>query len=274
MNWPEPSRHPAAEAAARIREVTDLRPDTAIVLGSGLGDALVARIAEEASFAFTDLPGFPPPTVPGHAGHVILGRLEGVPVAAFRGRIHFYEHHDMEWCSLTVRLARALGAETAVVTAAVGGVAPACRPGSLVIVRDHVNLMGENPLAGWRFPDGSPAFVDLSGAYDPGLAARAEAEAERLGIEATPGIYAAFRGPSFETGAEIAMLRTMGAAVVGMSMVPEVVAAHAQGMRVLGLAWVANAAGVPVHHEDVLAAGRRAAEDAGALIAAILARPT
>jgi purine-nucleoside phosphorylase len=137
-----------------------------------------------------------------------------------------------------------------------------------------VNLMGENALAGWRFPDGSPAFVDLSGTYDDTLADTAVEHSAALGIPATEGVYAAFRGPSFETAAEIHMLRTVGAAVVGMSMVPETVAAHAQGMHVLGLAWVANAAGVPVHHQEVLEAGRRASEDAGRLIAAILARPT
>lgn len=273
VNWPEPSRHPAAPAAEVIGSATDFRPEAAIVLGSGLGEALAGDIDEVASFSFADLPGFPDPTVPGHAGRLVLGTLGQTPVAAFLGRIHFYEHHDMEWCSLTVRTARALGAATAVVTAAVGGVDPEAQPGSLVVVRDHINLMGENALSGWSFPDGSPAFVDLSGNYDAGLAEAALAHANALGIPARPGVYAAFRGPSFETGAEIHMLREVGAAVVGMSMVPESVAAHAQGMRVAGLSWVANAAGAPVHHQEVLEAGRRASEDAGRLIAAILARP-
>jgi len=274
VNWPEPSSHPAAPAVEAVRSVTDFEPSACVVLGSGLGEALGGEIDEVASFSFADLPGFPAPTVPGHAGRLVLGRLEGTDVAAFLGRIHFYEHHDMAWCSLTVRTARALGADTAVVTAAVGGVAPEAAAGSLVVVRDHVNLMGDNGLTGWRFPDGSPAFVDLSGAYDRGLADTAIERSAALGISATEGVYAALRGPSFETAAEIHMLRTIGAAVVGMSMVPETVAAHAQGMRVLGLAWVANVAGVPVHHEEVLEAGRRASEDAGRLIAAILARPT
>lgn len=274
MNWPEPAAHPAQPAVDAIRAETDFVPEAVVVLGSGLADSLVESMDVVLSLPFDRLPGFPSPTVPGHDGHLVLGHLGGARVAVFRGRIHLYEHHDMAWCSLPVRTARGLGAGTAVVTAAVGGVSREAAPGMPVIVRDHINLMGVNTLAGWRFPDGSPAFVDLSDVYDAGLADLALARAGSLGIDAAEGVYVAVPGPSFETPAEIAMLHAMGAAVVGMSMVPEAVAARAQGMRVLGLAWVANTAGAPVAHEEVLEAGRAASRGAGLLINAILARPT
>lgn len=227
---------------------------------------------EEISFGFGELPGFPPSTAPGHEGRLVLGELAGVPTAAFLGRIHFYEHASMPKCSLGVRLARALGADVAVITASVGGLDPQLESGALVVVEDHVNLMGVNALAGWRFPDGSPAFVDPSSMYSPVLAGIAEKAAEELGMWITRGTYAALSGPTYETAAEAEFLRRSGAGVVGMSMVPETVAAHAVGMRVLGLAVVANAAGTPIDHAEVLQVGRRAAAAAGKLLGAILPR--
>lgn len=229
-------------------------------------------LEEVASFTFAELPDFPASTVPGHEGRLILGRLGGTPLALFLGRIHFYEHREMEMASLTVRLARRLGAQAAILTASVGGVDPDLEPGSIVIVDDHINFMGVNPLAGWRRPDGSPAFVDLSSAYDPVLAGIAEASAQALGLWVSRGVYAALPGPSYETPAEVEFLRRSGATVVGMSMVPEAAAASAMGMRVLGLCAVVNAAGSPIAHTQVVEEGERAAVAAGKLLAAILPR--
>lgn len=269
---PAPADDPVRAAVAVIRNVTDLEPEVAVVLGSGLGSALPG-LEETAAFSFGDLPGFPPATVPGHEGRLVLGRIAGVQVGVFFGRIHLYEHGAMSTCSLTSRLAAALGARAIVITASVGGLDPDLETGATVIVADHINLMGADPLEGWRFPDGSPAFVDLSSVYDPVLAEAAEGCAREIGLWTTRGIYAAVTGPTFETPAEAEFLRRTGATVVGMSMVPEAVAAHALGMKVLGIASVANAAGTPIDHAEVLQAGMRAAPAAGRLLEAILSRP-
>ena len=258
-------------AVAAIRAATDLAPTVSVVLGSGLASALGA-LEEEVAFSFAELPGFPSASVPGHEGRLVLGRMSGVPIAAVFGRIHFYEHGSMSTCSLTSRLAAALDARTMVLTASVGALDPDLETGSTVIVTDHINLMGTDPLQGWRFSDGSPAFVDLSSIYDPVLTETAERCAERSGLRTTRGVYAAVAGPSYETPAEVEFLRRTGATVVGMSMVPEAVAARALGMKVLGIATVANIAGTAVDHAGVLEEGGRAAAAAGQLLAAILSR--
>ena len=159
----------AAQGASVVRSVTDLVPRAGIVLGSGLGPALGEDLEEVASFAYTDLPGFPPPGVPGHEGKLVLGRIAGVPVAGFFGRVHFYEGHGMDASALLPRLAKELGADTMVVTAAVGGVVPGLAAGTVVVLRDHLNMMGEAPLRGWRAPDGMPAFISTTDVYDAGL---------------------------------------------------------------------------------------------------------
>jgi purine-nucleoside phosphorylase len=254
-----------------IRARTDLRPVAGVVLGSGLGDAITgawdrAGSGEPIEIPYAELPGFPPPTVPGHAGKLWLGTIGDRPVAFFQGRIHFYEGHPMPLASLTTRVASGLGARTMVLSAAVGGLDPSVPGGSIVVVRDHINLMGTNPLAGWRSPDGSPAFVDVSGVYDRELS---DAALRILGDGGTPaadGVYAAMAGPAYETPAETEMLRRMGATVVGMSTVPEAVAARALGMRVLGLSFVTNAAGGAVSHEEVLLASKTAAEAIGRIV--------
>jgi purine-nucleoside phosphorylase len=268
---PVPPAFAVDDALAAVRTRSAFVPRVVIVLGSGLADALVG-FDEEARLSFADLTGFPEPTVPGHVGSLLLGTLSGVPVAVFLGRIHFYEQHEMAACSMTVRLGAALGARVAVLTAAVGGVAPEATPGSVVIVDDHINMMGVNALAGWRFPDGSPAFVDLSAVYDPILGNVAERSAGEADVTVTHGVYAALPGPSYETAAETEFLRRGGATVVGMSMVPEAVAAHAVGMRVLGLAVVVNAAGTAIDHTTVVAEGHRTADATAGLLAAILPR--
>ena len=271
VGLPGPGDALADEAAERIRERSALEPEVVIVLGSGLG-AAVANVREEASFSFEDLPGFPRPTVPGHAGALVLGELSGVPVAAFRGRIHFYEGNDLSVCALPVRVARLLGAGTAILTAATGGIGEGLDTGHLVVGTDHLNFLGQSPLRGWRRPDGSPPFVDLVNAYDPVLAGLAFSAAERIGVPVSRGVYAAMPGPMYETPAEIGYLRAAGASVVGMSIVPEAVPARALGMRVLGLFFVTNRVGVEVKHEDVVRASDAMAGAVGAVIEDVLAK--
>ena len=267
---PGPGDGFADEAAELVRERTALEPQVVIVLGSGLG-AAVANLREEVSLSFEELPGFPRPTVPGHAGRLVLGELEGVPVAVFRGRIHFYEGNDLAVCSLPIRVARLLGAGTAIVTAATGGIAEGLETGHLVVGSDHLNFLGASPLRGWRNIDGSPPFVDLVGAYDAELAELAVAAAERTGVPVSRGVYAAMPGPMYETPAEIGFLRSSGASVVGMSVVPEVVPARALGMRVLGLFFVTNKVGIEVKHEDVVEASDAMAGAIGRVIEGVLA---
>lgn len=268
---PGPGDALADEAAEYVRERSALRPEVAVVLGSGLG-AAIGGVREEASLTFEEIPGFPRPTVPGHAGALVLGQLSGVPVAVFRGRIHFYEGNDLSVCALPIRLARALGAGTAILTAATGGIGEELDTGHLVVGTDHLNFLGQSPLRGWRRPDGSPPFVDMVDAYDPALAELAVAAAERAGVPVSRGVYAAMPGPMYETPAEIAFLRVAGASVVGMSVVPEAVPARALGMRLLGLFFVTNRVGVPVEHEDVVRASDAMAGAVGAVIEDVLAK--
>ena len=268
---PSPHDGNADAAAEVVRERCALVPSVAIVLGSGLG-AATAAMQEEASFGFDELPGFPAPTVPGHAGRLVLGRIAGIPVVVFRGRIHFYEGNDLATCALPVRVARALGATTVVLTAATGGIGQGLDTGHLVVGSDHINLLGQSPLRGWRRPDGSPPFVDMVGAYDDALAGLAVAAARNRGIPVSRGVYAAMPGPMYETPAEIGFLRTIGASVVGMSVVPEAVPARALGMRVLGLFFVTNQVGVEVRHEDVVRASDAMAGSIGDVIAEVLAK--
>lgn len=269
--FPSPGDRLAEEAAGVIRERTSLVPSVGVILGSGLGGA-VEGMSEAETFAYTDLPGFPAPSVPGHAGALSLGMLDGVPIAAFRGRIHFYEGHDLTRCSLPVRLARVLGAGTMVLTAAVGGIQRNLVPGSIVVGTDQINMMGANPLRGWRNPDGSPPFVDMSQVYDADLLALTRERADALGMAIASGSYVAMAGPSYETPAEIEMLRRSGGTVVGMSVVPESTAARALGMRVVGLFSMTNLAGEPATHEEVLAMADLAAKDTSRLLRELLPR--
>jgi inosine/guanosine/xanthosine phosphorylase family protein len=277
---PDPGDGIADGIVAAIRARTDVSPVAGIVLGSGLGAAL--RVAREHAGAtdgleigYAELPGFPPPSVPGHAGTLWLGALGGTPVVAFQGRIHLYEGHGMPLASITSRVAAGLGAEAMLLTTAVGAIDGSLRGGSLSVIRDHVNLMGTNPLAGWRMPDGSPAFVAVGDLYDPDLAEAALAAARGYAEDpsaVTDGVYAAVSGPAYETAAETEFLRRAGATVVGMSMVPEAVAARALGMRVLGLSFVTNAAGESVSHDEVLAASTVAAGTIGRVLGDVVRR--
>ena len=258
------------DGAAIIGRRSRLKPDVALVLGSGLGDALTAGLETEAEFGFETLPGFPAASVPGHAGRMTLGRLHGVGVAVFAGRVHYYEGHGIAATTMIPRLAAALGAHTIVLTNASGGLDPAMRVGQLMLIRDHLNWMGVNPLSGWRLPDGAPAFVDLSEVYDTVLRESAASAARDAGVEVLTGVYAGVAGPSYETPAETTALARLGADAVGMSTVPEAVASAALGLRVLGISCITDVAGTGLTHEEVLAAARGAAPDLAAIVSRVL----
>jgi purine-nucleoside phosphorylase len=255
-----------------VRARTDLVPSIGLVLGSGLGPALGDHLAVEAKFAFTDLPGFPSSGVPGHAGTLSIGRLAGVPVAAFSGRVHYYEGHGMDVPALLPRLAHGLGAGTMVLTAAVGGLEPGVPAGTVIVLRDHLNMMGASPLRGWRYPDGMPAFINTQEVYDRSIGDLAIERADALGIRAAPGVYAAMSGPAYETPTEVGMLQRLGATVVGMSMVPEALPARALGMRVLGICSLTNAFGEHVTHQEVVRISNETALAVGRLLVDLLPR--
>ena len=258
------------QGIALIRERCTLEPEVAVVLGSGLGEAVSGDVRPAGEFPFEALPGFPAPTVPGHAGRLVLGDLYGLAAAVFLGRVHLYEGHGIASTTLIPRLAAALGASVLVLTNASGGLNPSFRAGGLMLIRDHLNFLGANPLAGWRFEGGGPAFVDLSAVYDRDLRAAAERAAREEGVEVSTGVYVALPGPSYETPAETRYLAGAGADAVGMSTVPEAVAAVALGMRVLGISCVTNVAGSDATHEDVLASARAAASDLRRILARAL----
>jgi purine-nucleoside phosphorylase len=268
---PSPGDTLDEEAAAVVRSRSALEPVAGLILGSGLG-AAVEGVEEDAAFSYQDLPGFTAPTVPGHAGRLVLGRLAGTAVAVFLGRMHYYEGNPMARSALPVRLSRLLGAGVMVLTASVGALDASLAPGTVVVGSDHINLMGENPLRGWRRPDGTPPFVDLSAVYDPVLAGVAIEEAEAIGAPVARGVYLAVSGPSYETPAEIEFMRRAGGSVVGMSVVPEAVPARALGMRVLGLFSVTNAVGGEVSHQEVIRVGNEMGSVLGRLLARVLPR--
>lgn len=269
---PGPDDTFAEEGVALIRERSTLVPAAAIVLGSGLGDAVANDVEPERELSYQTLPGFPPSSVPGHAGKLIMGRLYGVPMAVFLGRVHFYEGYGIGATTLIPRLAAALGARMILLTNAAGGLLPSLERGQLMLIEDHLNFLGVNPLSGWRFPSGQPAFVGLAEAYDGALLTLADQAAREEGVGVARGVYAALPGPSYETPAETRFLSNAGAHAVGMSTVPEAVAAVALGMRVLGISCITNTAGSEDTHEQVLATAREATLRLRALVARLLPR--
>jgi purine-nucleoside phosphorylase len=226
-------------AAEVVRARTTLVPEVGIVLGTGLG-GLVREIAVESEVPYQSIPGFPLSTVESHAGRLLLGRLGGRPVVAMQGRFHRYEGYDLQQVTFPIRVMYALGARILVVSNACGGMNPLWAPGDLVLLSDHINLLGDNPLVGANDERLGERFPDMSAPYDPALRSLARAVALELGITLREGVYAAVPGPNLETRAEYRMLRTMGADVVGMSTVPEVIVARHQGMRTLGISIVTD----------------------------------
>ncbi|HEU5169475.1 MAG TPA: purine-nucleoside phosphorylase [Gemmatimonadales bacterium] len=228
------------DAAARVVQGRcAIRPAVGIVLGTGLG-GLAEEIAVEVAVPYGDIPGFPLSTVESHAGRLLLGRLGGKPVVAMQGRFHRYEGYNLRQVTFPVRVLRALGAGTLIVSNACGGMHPLWSAGDLVLLADHVNLLGDNPLVGPNDDRLGPRFPDMSAPYDPGLRALARAAALELRITLREGVYVAVTGPNLETPAEYRMLRAIGADVVGMSTVPEVIVANHEGMRVLGISIITD----------------------------------
>jgi purine-nucleoside phosphorylase len=226
-------------AAEVVRGRSALVPEVAIILGTGLG-GLAREIAVEAEVPYETIPGFPLSTVETHAGKLLLGRLGGRPVVAMQGRFHRYEGYDLQQVTFPVRVMHALGARTLIVSNACGGMNPLWGPGELVLLSDHINLLGENPLVGPNDDRLGPRFPDMSAPYDPALRALARAAALELGIVLREGVYVAVPGPNLETRAEYRMLRAIGADVVGMSTVPEVIVAVHQGMRAAGISIITD----------------------------------
>jgi purine-nucleoside phosphorylase len=248
------------EAAQAIQKKLSLEPKVGLVLGSGLG-ILADEIEEAATVPYGEIPHFPVSTVEGHAGQLVIGRLEGQPVVAMQGRFHFYEGYSLTDVTFPIRVMKALGVEKLVVTNAAGGVNTGYQAGDLMVIRDHINLMGTNPLMGPNDPDLGVRFPDMSEAYDPAMRQLAHRVAESEGIRLQEGVYAGLTGPSYETPAEIRMLRTIGADAVGMSTVPEVIIARHSDIRVLGISCISNmAAGIlpqPLSHEEVMETAER-----------------
>jgi purine-nucleoside phosphorylase len=280
MTPPLPSGNPdlhgrAEEAAAAIRASCSEPPRIAVVLGSGLNE-LADRLPEPVTVPYERIPHFPRTTVAGHAGRVIVGKLHGSPVLMLQGRFHYYEGHDLEAVTFPVRVIQRLGIGTLILTAATGGIRGDLRPGDLVLLSDHLNLLGVNPLRGPNDDRLGTRFPDMAEVYSARLRWIAREEAEHQAIGLAEGVYACMPGPSYETPAEIRMLRTLGADVVGMSTVPEAIVARQAGIDVLGIALVSNAAagvlGAPITHEEVLEAGREAAPRLASLIERIVAR--
>jgi purine-nucleoside phosphorylase len=268
-----PADQPVRLAAlvAAVRDRTGLVPRAGLVLGSGLGD-LADVLRDPVAVPFTDLPGWPAATAPGHLGHLLLGHLGGVPVVMLQGRFHLYEGNDPGLVVQPVLLFRQLGAQLVILTNAAGGVNPAFGPGTLMVIADHLNLTGRSPLVGPNADSLGPRFADLTDVWTPRLRAGLHAAAAAEGLALAEGVYVGLLGPSYETPAEVRMLRTLGADAVGMSTVLEAIAARWVGLEVCGVSLITNAGagytGRPLSHEEVLAAGA----EAGPQLARVLVR--
>jgi purine-nucleoside phosphorylase len=249
------------EHAARvIRSRTSEEPKIALVLGSGLG-GFADDFEEAIAIPYEDIPGFMRSTAEGHAGRLVVGKVENVPVVAMQGRVHYYEGYSLEDVTFPIRVFKQLGIKTLVLTNAAGGINIELDQGTLMIISDHLNLMGVNPLRGANDDRFGPRFPDMTAVYSPELQQIVVEEANAIGIEMRRGVYAALSGPSYETPAEIVLLRNFGADAVGMSTVPEAIVARHVDMEVLGISCITNmAAGIsdePINHEEVMETGNR-----------------
>ena len=267
------------EAARAVAARGALQPRVALILGSGLGE-LADEIDAPVDVPYGEIPHFPVSTVAGHAGHLVIGRLEGVPVAAMRGRVHYYEGYSLRDVTFPVRVMRRLGADSLIVTNAAGGLNETFQTGDLMVLSDHLSLMGmvgHNPLIGSHEPELGVRFLDMLGAYDPKLRQAAHAAARAEGFALREGVYAMVAGPTYETMAEIRFLQRAGADAVGMSTIPEVVVARHAGMRVLGLSAITDMAVGPgaaseIAHEAVLATAEQIKPHLASLVRGVLAR--
>jgi purine-nucleoside phosphorylase len=255
----QPARLDALETAVRAH--TDLVPEVGIVLGSGLG-GLADELEDPISIPFAELPGWPAATAPGHVGRLLIGGLAGRPVAMLQGRFHLYEGNAPGLVVQPVLLFQRLGATVLVLTNAAGGLDPSFGPGTLMIIRDHVNLTGQNPLIGPNAPDMGERFTDMTEAWSPRLRGRLQAAGAAEGVQLAEGVYVGLVGPNYETPAEVRLYAALGGHAVGMSTVLECIAARWAGLEVCGVSLVTNAGagytGEPLTHEEVLAAGAKA----------------
>ncbi len=260
---------------AWIRERTRGTPDVAIVLGSGLGD-FTAALKQSTTFDYADIPNWPASKVVGHAGKLVIGTLAGKRVAALSGRVHFYEGHDLRTVTFATRVIATLGVRTLILTNAAGGINLHFTPGTLMVMDDHINLIGSNPLIGANDDRFGPRFPDMSEVYAKRLRQVADESAKALRVALAHGIYAALHGPSYETPAEIRYLRTIGADAVGMSTVPEAIVARHMNVEVLGISCITNmAAGVlpqPLVHDEVMEVARRVRATFASLLEGIIER--
>jgi purine-nucleoside phosphorylase len=254
-----------------VRQRTPLAPEVGIVLGSGLG-GLADDLEDAVAIPFDALPGWPAATAPGHVGRLLLGRLAGRPVVMLQGRLHLYEGNDPGLVVQPVLLFHQLGARIVVLTNAAGGLDPSFAPGTLMVMRDHINLTGRNPLMGPNADELGPRFPDMTDAWSPRLRARLHAAADAEGVDLTEGIYVGLTGPSYETPAEVRMFAGLGGHAIGMSTVLECIAARWVGLEVCGVSLVTNAGagytGAPLSHEEVL----EASAEAGPRLARVVRR--
>jgi purine-nucleoside phosphorylase len=263
------------QALEYIRRQTDREPRVAVVLGSGLG-GFADELSDRIEVPYADIPGWPVSTAVGHAGKLIFGKVEALNVAVLAGRSHLYEGYTPVQVTMGVRVLHQVGVRAIVFTNAAGGINLLYSQGALVLISDHINLLGSNPLIGPNDDSVGPRFPDMTEAYSPGCRVIAQQVAAKLGIPLPEGVYAAVTGPSYETPAEIRYLRTIGADLVGMSTVPEVIVANYLGMRVLAISCVTNmAAGIlpqKISHEEVLETGQRVRETLVQFLKALLPR--
>jgi purine-nucleoside phosphorylase len=255
------SLYERAEHAARvIRARTRVEPRIALVLGSGLG-AFADEFDDAVAIPYSEIPGFKQSTVPGHEGRLVIGSVDSVPVVAMQGRVHYYEGYSLEEVTFPIRTFKLLGIKTLILTNASGGINVELGQGTLMVLSDHVNLMGDNPLRGPNDERFGPRFPDMTAVYARDLQEFVVEEAKTIGVDVRRGIYGALSGPSYETPAEIHLLRNLGADAVGMSTVPEALVARHMGLEVLGISCITNmAAGIsdePINHEEVMATGDR-----------------
>jgi purine-nucleoside phosphorylase len=264
-----------AAAADFIRGHSKTLPAVAVILGSGLGD-FASRLGSAASFSYQEIPHWPASTVVGHEGRMVIGEVHGRQIAALSGRAHFYEGHDLRTVTFATRVLGALGVKALILTNAAGGVNTGFSPGSLMVIDDHINLMGSNPLIGPNDDRFGPRFPDMTEVYSKRLRGLADAVAGAQGLQIGHGVYAALHGPSYETPAEIRAFRTLGADAVGMSTVPEAIVARHMGVEVLGISCITNpAAGVlpaPLHHDEVMEVARRVSGQFMSLLEGIVGR--
>jgi len=261
------------ESVKHIERKISVVPEKAIVLGSGLG-GLVDQMSNTVVIPYGDIPGYPKPTVEGHKGQMIIGNLDKTLILAMAGRFHYYEGHDMETVALPIRVLARLGIQKILITNAAGGVNMGFHAGDLMLITDHINFTGQNPLRGDNIEELGTRFPDMSTVYSPRIQAIAKEKAKENEIDLRQGVYAWLTGPTYETPAEIRMMRTLGADAVGMSTVPEAIVANHAKMEVLGISLITNmAAGVlnqPLSHEEVTETATLAAKKFETLVSAIL----